>query len=88
MWTDTGPQYIKYNAVLRGAAESSVPFMRQQYEQACLGNTYASTLHTISAAVARLSKVTPAEKVESAGANHTPRAHGSPAHSVPQSAHR
>jgi len=61
----TGPQYLKYNSTLRGAmAEgTSAEHMHHRFLQLCRGNTYANTLHVISAAIVKLSKIAPATKV-------------------------
>ena len=60
----TGPPFVKYNSVLRGAGSAeSVPFLHRNFVEVCQGNTYASTLHVLSAAILKLSKITPAIKV-------------------------
>jgi len=61
----TGPQYIKYNTTLRGAAAggTDADHVYQRFQQLCRGNTYANTLHVVSAAIIKLSKIAPAHKV-------------------------
>ena len=58
----TGPLFVKYNGVLRGI-DSSVPFLRAQFEERCMGNKYTTTLHAINSAIVKLSKLTVAAKV-------------------------
>ena len=68
----TGPMFVKYNAVLRGTP-SSIPFLRQQLEQICLGNLYTSTLHVINAAFCKLAKLMSASKLYRAPGGILPR---------------
>lgn len=53
----TGPMFVKYNAILRGIV-SPISFFQEEYHRLCLGNTYATTLHTINSALAKLSLLT------------------------------
>ena len=57
----TGPMYMKYNAVLR--AKSGDAFLIKQYRDLCIGNNYVSTIHAINSAVIKLSKLTTAGRV-------------------------
>ena len=57
----TGPMYHKYNTVLR--SKSGNPFLVQQFEQLCKGNTYRTTIHAVNSCVIKLSKLTSACKV-------------------------
>ena len=52
----TGPMFVKYNGLLRGRV-STVPFLISMAERLCLGNGYPSTVHTLSAAIIKLSKL-------------------------------
>lgn len=64
----TGPMFMKYNGVLR--AGSGVKFLEQRCQELCLGNTYATTLHILSAAIIKLGKVVRAEQVYRAPGNN------------------
>ena len=58
----TGPVYVKYNAVLRGLPpgldETPVADLAEQWSQLCLGNRYKVTLHAMTAAIGKLSRLT------------------------------
>jgi len=58
----TGPMYVKYNAVLRGLPpgldETPVADLAEQWSQLCLGNRYKVTLHAMTAAIGKLSRLT------------------------------
>jgi hypothetical protein len=51
--TDTGPPFVKYNAVLRGAP-GKVPFFAKTLRELCQGNLYATTIHVINQALTTL----------------------------------
>ena len=61
----TGPMFVKYNSTLRGARAkgTAIEFMYTRWWDLCRGNTYSTTLHVISAAIVKLSKITQASKV-------------------------
>ena len=40
--SDTGPMYVKYNAVLRSSAESSGADRVAEWERLCMGNKYVT----------------------------------------------
>ena len=58
----TGPLFVKYNGVLRGA-HGRVPAFVATMEEMCRGNLYATTLHTIADGMRRLSLLTPCDQV-------------------------
>ena len=58
----TGPLFVKYNGVLRGA-HGRVPAFVATMEEMCRGNLYATTLHTIADGMRRLSLLTPCDHV-------------------------
>ena len=63
---DTGPLFIKYNAVLRGQQSddrATVPVLKNAFETLCQGNTYTTTLHVINVAICKLSKITRISRV-------------------------
>ena len=57
----TGPMFQKYNAVLR--AKTKDDFLVGLWRKQCGKNTYATTIHAISSAVIKLSKLSKAGKV-------------------------
>ena len=57
----TGPQYEKLNAVLR--ALSNNPVLKRRFNELCHGNTYATTIHSVSSCVLKLSQLAVATKV-------------------------
>eukprot|EP00966_Prymnesium_polylepis_P098240 2275265-Prymnesium_polylepis.1 len=57
----TGPMYEKYNAVLR--ANSDNEYLQQKEKGLCMGNKYATTIHSINSAVLKLSKLSVVCKV-------------------------
>ena len=60
----TGPLYIKYNMVLRGARrELSNPYVRQYIANVCHSNMYPTTLHHLSLGITKLAKLTEATPV-------------------------
>ena len=52
----TGPLFVKYNGLLRGSV-STVPFLISMCKTLCMGNSYPTTIHTLSAAIIKLSKL-------------------------------
>jgi len=58
----TGPMFEKYSAVLRGVPRL-VPFLTRRFETLCKGNRYGTTIHSINAALIKLSRISRAEKV-------------------------
>ena len=58
----TGPQFVKYNAVLRGL-QSENPYLKSQFTRLCMGNTYSTTLHVINSCIVKLAMLGTAEKV-------------------------
>ena len=52
----TGPLYEKYNAVLRAASGND--YLVKKEAALCMGNKYATTIHSINSAVLKLSKLT------------------------------
>ena len=57
----TGPIYEKLNAVLR--AQSGNPALVRRCAELTHGNTYATTIHSVSSCVLKLSKLAVATKV-------------------------
>ena len=57
------PQFIKYNACLRGIIESAPEPFKHEFKKLCQGNLYTTTLHCINSAIVKLSKLTPVAKV-------------------------
>eukprot|EP00965_Chrysotila_dentata_P101992 3366427-Pleurochrysis_carterae.AAC.2 len=60
--TDTGPMFMKYNAVLRGLGSENA-YLRRSFDELCMGNTYTTTLHVINSAIVKLGKLTRAARV-------------------------
>ena len=58
----TGPMYVKYLAVLRGRGSNDAA-AAAHLDILCVGNPFATTLHTISSGIARLARLTKVEKV-------------------------
>ena len=68
----TGPLYKKYNAVLRsGAADNKM--LRAFFQELCLGNRYPTTIHVLTAAIIKLGKIVPADKVYRAPGGALPK---------------
>ena len=59
----TGPMYMKYNGTLRGILPDSPPFFQIAFQRLCQGNNYAATIHTINAALVKLSTLQKVQKV-------------------------
>ena len=59
----TGALYVKYNAVLRAAADPNNQFNVRRCHSLCRGNKYVTTIHVISSAIIKLGKIMPAERV-------------------------
>ena len=59
----TGPMFVKYNGVLRGIQPQSPAFFAETWRRLCLGNCYTATIHTINAALVKLSAVERVTKV-------------------------
>ena len=66
----TGPQYVRYNGVLRGlgrlqgeAATRGAQWHAEQVQRLFEGNLYTTTLHVINSAIVKLGKLTVAGKV-------------------------
>ena len=59
----TGPMFVKYNAVLRGASSGAVEFFARAFADLCLGNRYALTLQVCSASILKLGKISKATMV-------------------------
>ena len=72
----TGPMFSKYNAALRGvqppkaelqealfAGADTDPRLAAQFELLCAGNRYVNTLHCVTAAIGKLSRLTRSTKV-------------------------
>jgi len=60
----TGPMHKKYNATMRGInAETARPANFEEWRRLCLGNSYRTTVYTISSAVIKLSKLTNATPI-------------------------
>jgi len=57
----TGPLFRKYNAVLR--SKCGVKFLELVFNEVCLGNTYATTIHVLSSAIIKLGKIVHADLV-------------------------
>jgi len=57
----TGPMFFKYNNVLRGVGPHKIPPLAEVFEKLCKGNRYTNTLHAITAAIGKLSRVTVAD---------------------------
>lgn len=57
----TGPLFRKYNAVMR--ASSGVRFLENVFQDVCMGNRYATTIHVLTAAIVKLGKIVPADLV-------------------------
>ena len=57
----TGPMFQKYNAVLRSKTKDE--FLVSLWKKQCGKNTYTTTIHAISSAVIKLSKLSKAGKV-------------------------
>ena len=58
----TGPMYMKYNAVLRGLGEEGLPKIKNKVlfegmKKLCGDNKYVTTLHCISSAIVKLSRL-------------------------------
>ena len=94
----TGPMFEKYNTVLRGGAmnmtDSQPSFLKHKFETLCWHNYYTTTIHAISSAIIKLSKLTPSGAVyrgfaggmlpkELLEEDHTHRFAGDTARSVP-----
>ncbi len=58
----TGPMFLKYNSVLRGEGVGEGP-LADSLRKLCRGNRYTTTLHLISSAVVKLSRLTRATVV-------------------------
>ena len=58
----TGPMFEKYNNMLRYLG-AHLPFMKRFFEETNKGNRYTNTVHTISEAIGKLSKLTPPYKL-------------------------
>ena len=67
----TGPMFMKYNAVLR--AHCGVHFLEQRFSQLCQGNTYATSLHVLTAAIIKLGKIVRADLVYRAPGGALPK---------------
>lgn len=48
--------FVKYNSVLRGTVSDVTP-LRNHFKMTCKGNSYPTTIHILSAAIIKLSKV-------------------------------
>jgi hypothetical protein len=64
----TGPLYVKYNGVLRAAAErrsggTKAARFAERFEELCKGNRYVTTLHSCNSSVVKLGKLTRAATV-------------------------
>ena len=58
----TGPMYMKYNAVLRGLGEEGLPKVQkkvlfEEMKRLCGDSRYVTTLHCISSAIVKLSRL-------------------------------
>lgn len=53
----TGPMYEKYNVVLQGVHAESLQRLRKKHRELCMGNRYTNTIHALSSALVKLSKV-------------------------------
>ena len=58
----TGPMYMKYNAVLRGLGEKGLPKIKkkvlfEEMKKLCGDSRYVTTLHCISSAIVKLSRL-------------------------------
>ena len=76
-----GPLFFKYNNVLRGVSvegSTAVPFLANLFQKLCAGNVYKNTLHAISAAIGKLSKLTKCDTVYRAPGGVLPRAFWEP----------
>ena len=56
------PQFIKYNAVLRGLP-GKVPFLKASMERLCADNRYVTTLHVINSGIVKMGKLMVSQKV-------------------------
>jgi hypothetical protein len=59
----TGPLFVKYNAVLRGASADAPPYLRRRVHELCLGNQYTTTLHALNSMLLVLSHLTAVRRV-------------------------
>ena len=63
----TGPMFMKYNAVLRGLGEKGLPnsgtALEKQMTELCGDSRYVTTLHCISSAIVKLSRLTKPQTV-------------------------
>ena len=59
----TGPLFVKYNAVLRGASADAPPYLRRRLHELCLGNQYTTTLHALNSTLLVLSQLTVVRRV-------------------------
>ena len=73
----TGPLYVKYNAVLRGLPpglnQKALPALADRWHQLCKSNTYMYTLHAITAAISKLSRLTRVTKLYRGPGGVTPK---------------
>lgn len=67
----TGPLFRKYNAVLR--SKCGVKFLEKVFHDVCLSNTYATTIHVLTAAIIKLGKIVPADLVYRAPGGALPK---------------
>ena len=58
----TGPQFVKYNAVLRGL-QTENGYLKSQFTRLCMGNTYSTTLHVINSCIVKLARLGTADRV-------------------------
>lgn len=60
----TGPMFTKYNTVLRGVsvAECKAP-LEERFLRLCHGNVYANTLHSMTASINKLARISMASTV-------------------------
>ena len=68
----TGPLFVKYNAVLRGTVSTVVPLINH-FRRVCMGHLYPTTLHILSAAIIKCSKVQSASVVYRAPGGALPK---------------
>ena len=59
----TGPMFIRYNAVMRGAGEHMSASSITRFQRLCQGNKYTTTLWSINSAIVKLGSLTLAQKV-------------------------